>query len=210
LRTRNKIAALAATALGAGAIATGAVAASSGGGGADRAADLAAAINKQAGTSITADQVQAAMQDLLKTRLDKEVAAGRMTQAQEDAILKAAQNGTPPPFGRLMHFRGPRADVLTPVAKLLNLSVADLRSKLAGGSTLAQVAQAQGVSRADLLSTIKATISAKAPNVTGDDLDQLAAHIADDAHGPGAGPGPGRPWPGGGFGGRPPAGAYAP
>jgi hypothetical protein len=209
VRTRTKIVALAATALGAGAIATGAVAASGGGGGADRAADLAAAINKQAGTSITAAQVQAAMQDLLKTRLDKEVAAGRLTQAQADAILKAAQNGMPPPFGRVGHLRGPRAELLTPVAKLLNLSVPDLRSKLADGSTLAQVAQAQGVSRADLLSTIKSAISAKAPKLTSDQLDEIATHIADDAHGP-MGPGPGRPWPGGGFGARPPAGAYAP
>ena len=52
---RRKVAALAASAVAVAGISAGAVAATNGS--ADEASDLAAAINKRAGTSITADQV---------------------------------------------------------------------------------------------------------------------------------------------------------
>ena len=104
---RRKIAALAAGAIAVAGISAGAVAATTGS--ADQASDLAAAINKRAGTSITADQVEGAFQDLLKARLDEAVKAGRITQAQADQMLERAQDAPGlPGFGG--PGRGPRLE----------------------------------------------------------------------------------------------------
>lgn len=190
---RRKVAALAAGAIAVAGISAGAVAATSGSG--QEASDLANAINKRAGTSITADQVQGAFQDLLKQHLDDAVKAGRITQAQADEMLKRAQDapgGIPglgfgpgdhgpggPGFGH-----GPRGDVLDAVAKELKLTDDQLHQKLESGKTLAEVAKAQGVSRADLIATITAEL--KAEGVPADRAADFAKHIADDAHdGPG-------------------------
>jgi len=191
---RRKIAALAAGAVAAAGIAGGAVAATSGS--ADQAGDLAAAINKRAGTSITADDVTGAYQDLLKARLDADVAAGRLTQEQADQILERAKSapGLPglggPGFGHGPG-GGPHAAVLDEVATKLKLTEEQLRTRLRNGKTLTAIAKAQGVSRADLLATIKAAL--KADGVPAARIDELAAHIADDTR-PKGGPGRGFGW----------------
>lgn len=189
---RRKVAALAAGAIAVAGISAGAVAATGGSG--QEASDLANAINKRAGTSITGDQVQGAFQDLLKQHLDEAVKAGRITQAQADEMLKRAQDapGIPglgvgprdhgpggPGFGH-----GPRGDVLDAVATKLKLIEDQLHQKLESGKTLAQVAKAQGVSRADLIATLTAAL--KADGVPAGRAADLAKHIADDTH-----PGPG-------------------
>lgn len=189
---RRKIAALAAGAIAVAGISAGAVAATNGS--ADQASDLAAAINKRAGTSITADQVEGAFQDLLKARLTEAVKAGRITQAQADEMLKRAQDdpglpgfggpGRGPGFG---HGPGMRGDVMDAVAAKLKLTEEQLHTRLESGKTLAQVAQAQGVSRADLIATLTAAL--KAEGVPAARVAELAKHIADDTH---DGPGPGR------------------
>lgn len=195
---RRKIVAIAVGAIGAAGLAAGAVAATSGS--SDDAGDLAAAINKRAGTSITADDITGAYQDVLKAHLAEAVAAGKITQAQADEMLQRAQSapGLPPLGGPGRGGLGPgghHADVLGPVAKSLKLTEAQLRTKLEAGSTLAKIAKAQGVSRADLIATITATL--KADGVPAARVADLAAHIADDTrddHGPGHegfGPGPG-------------------
>ena len=194
---RRKIAALAAGAVAAVGIAGGAVAATSGS--TNQAGDLAAAINKRAGTSITADDVTGAYQDLLKTRLDADVAAGRLTQAQADQILARAKDAlVQPGFGGppFEHGpgRGPHGAVLGGVAKKLNLTEEQLETRLHSGKTLADIAKAQGVSRADLLATISAAL--KADGVPAARIDALAAHIADDTGPPEGGPGH-RGFPGG-------------
>ncbi len=173
---------VAASAIGAAGLAAGAVAATSGS--SDDAGDLAAAINKRAGTSITANQVTGAYQDVLKKHLAEAVAAGKITQAQADQMLTRAQSapgipllrGPGGPGGRGHH--GPRADVLGPVAKKLGLTKAQIRTKLEAGSTLAKIAKAEGVSRADLIATLTAAL--KADGVPADRVADLAAHIADD------------------------------
>lgn len=176
---------VAASAIGAAGLAAGAVAATSGS--SDDAGDLAGAINKRAGTSITADQVTGAYQDVLKTHLAEAVAAGKITQAQADEMLKRAKSapgipllrgpgGPGGPGGRGHH--GPRADVLDPVAKKLGLTEAQIRTKLEAGSTLTKIAKAEGVSRADLIGTITAAL--KAGGVPADRVADLAARIADD------------------------------
>ena len=190
---RRKIAALAAGAVAAAGIAGGAVAATSGSN--DQAGDLAAAINKRAGTSITADDVTGAYQDLLKARLDADVAAGKLTQAQADQILERAKNAPGlPGFGGPGHRdgHGPHGAVLDDVAKKLKLTEEQLRTRLHDGTTLTAIAKAQGVSRADLLATISSAL--KADGVPAARVAALAAHIADDT-GPKGGPdhgGPGR------------------
>jgi hypothetical protein len=178
---RRRIAALAAATIGAAGLAAGAVAATSGS--SDQAGDLAAAINKRAGTSITATDVTAAFQDVLKTRLDEAVAAGRITQAQADQMLQRAKDAPGLlPFGGPGHGGpgrgGPHADVLGPVAKTLNLTEAQLRTRIEGGSTLTKIAKAQGVGRADLIATISAAL--KAGGVPAGRVADLAAHIADE------------------------------
>lgn len=193
---RRKIAALAAGAVAAAGIAGGAVAATSGS--TDQAGDLAAAINERAGTSITADDVTGAYQDLLEARLDAEVAAGRLTQEQADQILERAKSapGLPglggPGFGHGPG-GGPHAAVLDDVAKELKLTEQQLRTRLRSGTTLTAIAKAQGVSRADLIATI--TSALKAEGVPAGRIAELAAHIADDTRPKG---GPGRGWHGGG------------
>lgn len=197
MRARLKVLAVTAGAVAALGIGAGAVAATSGGG--DPASDLAGAINKRAGTTITKADVQGAFTDLMKQRLADDVAAGRLTQAQADQILKDAQSGNGMPgFG----FRGgpggpgghhgPRVEILAPVAKLLGTTEAQLKTKLQSGKTLTQVAKDAGVSKADLVAAIKAQLKAHkpqgAPALTDAQLTDMATHIAD-----GTGRGPGGP-----------------
>lgn len=177
---RRKIVAVAIGAIGAAGLAAGAVAATSGS--SDDAGDLAAAINKRAGTTITADDITGAYQDVLKANLAEAVAAGRITQAQADEMLQRAQSapGLPPlgMLGRGPGGHGHHADVLAPVAKKLKLTEAQLRTKLEADATLTAIAKAQGVSRADLIATITAAL--KAEGVPAARTADLAAHIADD------------------------------
>lgn len=189
MRGRTKLVAAVGAVAAAGAAAGGVMAAGSGSG--DRAADLAAAINKRAGTSITADDVTGAYQDLLKTRLDAEVTAGRLTQEQADEMLERAKDaplGGPGLGGPGHGPRGPRAEVLGPVATLLKLSEDELRTKLGSGSTLTQVAKAEGVARADLVAAIAKALKAADPDLTDARATALAGRIA-DGMGPRGGPG---------------------
>ena len=97
-------------------------------------------------------------------------------------MLQRAQSapGLPPLGmpGRGPGGHGPHADVLAPVAKKLKLTEAQLRTKLEAGTTLTAIAKAQGVTRADLIATIKAAL--KAEGVPAARIADLAAHIADD------------------------------
>ncbi|NBQ44245.1 MAG: hypothetical protein EBU23_17750, partial [Mycobacteriaceae bacterium] len=89
MNTRNKrIAGLAAVGLLVGGGIAGAFAATSGQD--DSANDLANALSKETGSQVTSAQVKAAYQDVLKQRLDEDVAAGKLTQDQADQILKQA------------------------------------------------------------------------------------------------------------------------
>ena len=197
---RRKVAAIAAGAIAAAGITAGAVAATGGSG--QEASDLASAINQRAGTSITADDVTGAFQDLLKERLDEAVKAGRLTQAQADEMLARAKDapGLPGMFGGPGHGPGgpgfgfgARGEVLDKVAAKLKLSEDALRTKLRAGSTLTAVAKAQGVTKAELIATITAAL--KAEGVPAARAAEIAKHIADDTgpkeHHWRGGPGPG-------------------
>ena len=54
-----------------------------------------------------------------------------------------------------------RGDVMDKVAAKLKLTEEQLHTRLESGKTLAQVAQAQGVSRADLIATLTAALKAE-------------------------------------------------
>jgi ribosomal protein S20 len=102
----------------------------------------------------TLDKLQQAMSDARKDAIDNAVKQGLITQAQADKMLQRLQNPpTPPPgkapfpagkaFGAARGFFGP--DVLEAVAKVLNMSPADVTSALRSGKTLADLAKSQNV-----------------------------------------------------------------
>ena len=200
-----------AAALGAGGATIGVAA--SGGGDSGQAKGLADALNKNEGTNLTEADVQEAMQTAFKARLDAAVKAGRLTQAQADAMLQRAQDA---PKRRAQH-EAARAARIAPVAKLLGMTADEIQQKLHDGTSLAKLAESKGVSRAKLLDAIKEGIQAAAKSqgvtLSAERLNEMAEHTADRTgggagrgghHGPG---GRGLGGPGGfGPGGLPPVG----
>jgi hypothetical protein len=91
--------------------------------------------------------------------------------------------GGPPP----MMGGAPRPDMtktMEPTAKLLGISADELKQDLQSGTTLSQLADEKGVSRSDLLASIKQGLKEGAPaGVQAPDdatLDEIAGNIADD------------------------------
>ena len=144
-----------------------------------RDADLAAALNKNEGTKLTAADVRAAELDVLKTRLGDAVKAGRMTQAQADEMLQRAKDAPK----RRAEMEARRAARIAPVAKVLGMTASAIDTEMESGKSLAKLAESKGVSRAALLGAIKEGIAAesKADGVTytAERLDALAADMAD-------------------------------
>lgn len=95
-------------------------------------------------------QLRGALQQALFDRLDAAVKAGRLTQQQADAIKQRIQAGGPLPLGGPGFHRGRFFGVeragLRVAASYLGLTPAELRTQLAGGKTLAQVAGARNKS----------------------------------------------------------------
>lgn len=99
MKVRTKrIAGLAAVGVLAGGGIASAFAATSGQGN-DPAGDLANALSNQTGAQISSTQVKAAFKDVLTARLDKDVAAGRLTQAQADQTSAATLEAAVAPTG---------------------------------------------------------------------------------------------------------------
>jgi hypothetical protein len=97
-----------------------------------------------------------------KENLSAAVAAGWITQAQADAVLERTteeitalvNNGPPVPPEK-------RAGPLDAAATYLGMTVADLRTALAGGKTLAQVAADKGKTVDGLVSALTADVKKK-------------------------------------------------
>ncbi|GEM_PF-898421 len=203
MKTRNKrIAGLAAVGVLVGGGLAGAFAATSGQD--DPAANLASALSQRTGDQISAADVKGAFTDVLKQRLQADVAAGRITQAQADEMLKRAQDsplpGVGPHGGRGGHHRGPGMDAIeTAVGKKIGMTEAQIDQAEAQGKTLAQIAEAKGMSRDDLVATIAATIKAseRGGNLTDAQAQEIAGDIA-DGKGPRGGHHRGPGGPGGG------------
>jgi hypothetical protein len=102
---------------------------------------------------VSADKLTAALKQALKNRVDAAVKAGRLTQAQGTELKQRIDSGELPLLGVggpgfHRHFgpgHGP-GDELAVAASYLGVSQSSLRSSLAGGKTLAQVAKGEGKS----------------------------------------------------------------
>lgn len=165
------------------------------------AGELADALNKNEGTHLTEADIRQAMQDVFTARLDAAVKAGRLTQAQADEMLQRFKDA---PQHRAQH-DARRAKRIAPVAKALGMTADQIHTALRSGKTLARLATEKGVSRATLLAAIKEGIQAEAKadgrTLSADQLNAMAARMADST-GPGErgrhrGPSHGGPGPGG-------------
>jgi hypothetical protein len=160
----KRVAAIAAVALVVAGGGGAAVAASSGAG---SPSDFLDSVAKHLGVSRQKldDATKAAAVD----QVDAQLAAGQITKARADELKKRIAAGDVPPLagGRGFGLRPGRpglpgpgllkagiADALAAAAKYLGLNESDLRSKLEGGQSLADVAKAQGKDLAGLRSAI--------------------------------------------------------
>jgi hypothetical protein len=115
---------------------------------------------------LTPAQMQAAFKAVLVERIDARVAAGQLTQAQADMLKQRIANAD----GLGLGARGAlakkakafkqrlvaRSKALGPVASLLKTTREELRAELKAGKSLAEIAAAKGVSRADLVAAMVA------------------------------------------------------
>lgn len=193
MNTRTKrIAGLAAVGVLAGGGIAGAFAATSGQG--DPATDFASALSKETGSQISPAQVKSAYQDVLKQRLDKDVAAGTLTQEQADQILQRAANGPGLHMGGQgghgHHGGGEgREAVEAAVQKALGIDEAAIHQAREGGKTLSDLAKDKGVAKDDLVSAIATAIRStdRGANLTDAQATQMATAIVDGTGGPGHG-----------------------
>jgi hypothetical protein len=180
------VAAVAAGALALGGAGTAAGFGFLGGGGprGSSAQDLADAINKRAGTSITAAQVQGAFEDLFKERLDEAVQRGDLTRAQADRLLERYRE-----LPRLEAQARNRAEkAVAPVAQLLGVTAEQLWERVRDGQSLAEQAQAKGISRERLIDAIVQGLKAGGAQGTDAQLERVAGRIADGEPGRFLGP----------------------
>jgi hypothetical protein len=86
--------------------------------------------------------------------------------------------------GWMMGPGGMHTQVLTDLAKALNLSLTDLQSQLQSGKTLDQIAQAQGVSQAQLETALEASVkdnltkAVTAGTITQAQADQMLSYMS--------------------------------
>jgi hypothetical protein len=124
--------------------------------------------------NVTPSQLNAAVKGALIDRLNAEVKAGKLTQAQANKLEQRIQQGGQVPlffgggpgFGHIGSFRrgGPLAPGFggTPAAaKYLGLTNAQLTSDLHSGKSLAQIATSQGKSVSGLEQAMTAAIKSK-------------------------------------------------
>jgi hypothetical protein len=156
---------------------------------------------------VTRAQLDAALKDAFGDRLDADVKAGKLTQAEADAIKKRAeQQGGAPLLGGGFRagpgpgpgpqggpgprrFGGAAGAGLTSAAKFLGLTDAQLRQQLQSGKSLAQIAGDKGKSVSDLEQAIKDGVKAQLDSLVtskkitqtqeDDALSKLNAHLDD-------------------------------
>jgi ribosome-binding protein aMBF1 (putative translation factor) len=96
--------------------------------------------------------------DKLKSILDGLVGKGLITQAQEDAILAAVQAAAPKRDAATV--RNIFASLFDESAKYLNVTPADLKTKLAGTNLGALAEKTTGKSQSGLVNTLQAVVNA--------------------------------------------------
>jgi hypothetical protein len=162
---------------------------------------------------VTPQKLDDALKGAFNDRLSAAVAAGKLTQAQADAIKqRLAQRGVPPigigggPLGK--HPLGPgrfgRHAKLGAAAKYLGLTPAQLRDQLRSGKSLAQIATQRGKSVSGLKDALQRAAKSKldkavsAKRITSTQEQQLLSRLSSrldaiinhQGLGPRGGPGP--------------------
>jgi hypothetical protein len=149
--------------------------------------------------NVTRDQLDAAVKGAAEARIDAAVAAGKLTKAQGDAAKKRLESGKGPLFG--LGFAGPGGPGHGPgfghggpgrgfgfgfgldaAASYLGLSEDALRTQLADGKSLADVAKAQNKDVAGLKAALKAAITKRLDQAVTDKTltaDQRTKILAD-------------------------------
>ncbi len=117
---------------------------------------LAEALNAREGTSLTGEDIQAAMKDVLKAHLDGAVAEGRLTQEEADRILeRAGERGFALGGGPGVHLHHAGGPFLGAAATAVGLSEGALREQLEDGKSLAEVAEARNVAKSKVVAAIR-------------------------------------------------------
>jgi polyhydroxyalkanoate synthesis regulator phasin len=114
----------------------------------------AAATDDTTTEDATDDAFRAQHQERLREALESRVEDGTITAAQADEIAATLAEQLGPRGGFGGHGHGERGVALTAAAEALGLSTDELRDALADGSTLADVAEAQGVAVEDLVAAL--------------------------------------------------------
>ncbi len=117
---------------------------------------------------VTPAQLSAALNGAWMDQLQAAVKAGKLTQAQADALKQRLAQGHVPPFGlgfygarKFFLFGGRPHAQLTAAATYLGLSDTQLRDDLASGKSLAQIAAAQHKPVSGLKSAMTAAFKTK-------------------------------------------------
>jgi hypothetical protein len=119
----------------------------------------------------------------LKSALAGLVTNGTITQAQADKVASTLAAQAPPMGGRGHGPGGPGRVAPETVAKILGITVDQLRTAQQSGQTLAQIASAHGISKADLISKLVAAAKAqlaadvKAGTITQAQADSMSADL---------------------------------
>jgi polyhydroxyalkanoate synthesis regulator phasin len=130
---------------------------------------------------ITVDALQTAQEAAQSQVIDDAVAAGRITQDQADKLHNAQPGDLR--HGFAMKVRGAIGDVIQSAAGILGLSTDEVKSGLADGKSLNDLAAEQGVSNleAQLVAKLTADIQAKVADgsITQDQADRLMQNLTE-------------------------------
>ena len=139
---------------------------------------------------VTPQKLRDALAAAQDDQLDEAVKNGDLTQKQADAIKQRRKqfgsvlgHGGKGPLLHRKHLGGPAFGLFSDLAKSLDLSAKELRSKLRDGKSIADVAKAQGKSLADVRSAVKAGAKARTDKAVKDDdltrkqADALLEHL---------------------------------
>jgi transposase-like protein len=152
---------------------------------------------------VTPAQLNAALQGARDDQLQAAVAAGKLTQAQANALKQRTQQGGLPPLGKRWFGGGPGrvggTGSLAAAATYLGIAEDQLVAQLRGGKTLAQIAKAHGKSTSGLKSALATNLKTQLDKavankvITSEQERKLLARLSSRIDGEinGTGPGPG-------------------
>jgi transcriptional regulator with XRE-family HTH domain len=103
---------------------------------------------------VSEDELQTAIKDAQLETIDEAAADGSIIEEQADRLKERAQ-GSAPSFHRRPYDHNPAPGlIIASAAEVLDLEGAELVSQIKSGSSLADVANAQGMSREDLTAAL--------------------------------------------------------